>query len=117
MLTHYLDIADMEACEVPVSAESRERRKMYQVESQRQNIAGSFGDDYMAFLRHCNIRLNICPMSEENLNRVHELTQRTNQMNFSGNRYERERSGSRFSPLRIWIRMFLMWRTGLGAMA
>jgi len=86
---HYLDIVDMEVCQVPVSPESRERRNMYQVESQRQNIAGNFGDDYMAFLRHCNIRLNICPMTEQNLSRVHELTQRTNQMNFSGNRYDR----------------------------
>ena len=81
-------IADMEACRVPVTDESRERRKMYQVESERQNIAGSFGDDYLTFLRYCNIRLNIQPMTEANLSRVHELTQRTNQMNFSGNRYE-----------------------------
>jgi FkbH-like protein len=28
-------------------------------------------------------------MTEANLQRVHELTQRTNQMNFSGNRYEK----------------------------
>jgi FkbH-like protein len=62
---------------------------MYQVESERQNVAGNFADDYMAFLRHCDIRLNIHPMTEANLNRVHELTQRTNQMNFSGNRYEK----------------------------
>jgi len=85
----YLGIADMEVCHGPVTVESRERRKMYQVESERQNIAGSFGDDYMKFLRYCNIRLNIQPMTEANLTRVHELTQRTNQMNFSGNRYEK----------------------------
>jgi FkbH-like protein len=85
----YLEIADMEVCQVPVSAESRERRKLYQVDSQRQNVAGNFGDDYISFLRYCNIRLNIHPMTEENLIRVHELTQRTNQMNFSGNRYEK----------------------------
>jgi FkbH-like protein len=30
-------------------------------------------------------------LCEENLPRVHELTQRTNQMNFSGTRYEREK--------------------------
>ena len=29
-------------------------------------------------------------MTDENLERVHELTQRTNQMNFSGNRYDRD---------------------------
>src|ERR1035437_8951203 len=85
----YLDIEDMGVCQVPVTEESRERRKMYQVESQRQDIAGSFGDDYITFLRFCNIRLNIHPMTEANLTRVHELTQRTNQMNFSGNRYEK----------------------------
>jgi len=85
----YLQIPDMETLRVPVSAESRERRKMYQVESRRQNIAGGFGNDYIAFLRHCDIRLNVSPMTEENLTRVHELTQRTNQMNFSGNRYEK----------------------------
>ena len=79
----------MEACQVPVTTESRERRKMYQVESERQTIAGGFGDDYVEFLRYCNIRLNIQPMTEANLDRVHELTQRTNQMNFSGNRYEK----------------------------
>jgi FkbH-like protein len=44
----------------------------------------------MAFLRHCEIELTVRPMTEENLERVHELTQRTNQMNFSGNRYDRE---------------------------
>ena len=63
---------------------------MYQVEHARQNVAESFKDDYKAFLKHCNIQLKIMPLSEEHLERVHELTQRTNQMNFSGNRYERE---------------------------
>jgi FkbH-like protein len=85
----FLEIAGMEGCQVPVTAEGRERRKMYQVESERQNVAGSFGDDYMNFLRCCDIRLNIQPMTQSNLQRVHELTQRTNQMNFSGNRYEK----------------------------
>jgi FkbH-like protein len=85
----YTDILQLDECNVPVTAESRERRKMYQVETQRKAIAGNFADDYIAFLRHCDIRLNIRPMIEENLERVHELTQRTNQMNFSGNRYDR----------------------------
>lgn len=87
---HYRSLLEMKECQVPVTAESRERRKMYQVEMDRQSVAEGFGDDYMTFLRHCQIRLNICPMTEENLERVHELTQRTNQMNFSGNRYDRE---------------------------
>jgi FkbH-like protein len=85
----YLEILDLDECRVPVTAESRERRKMYRVESQRQNVAASYGDDYIAFLRDCDIRMNIRSMVEENLERVYELTQRTNQMNYSGNRYDR----------------------------
>ena len=85
----YRTLPEMEECQVPVTAESRERRKMYRVEAKRQELAGNFGNDYMAFLRQCQIRLSIRPMTRENLDRVHELTQRTNQMNFSGNRYDR----------------------------
>lgn len=85
----YLEIADLEECKVPVTAESRDRRKMYRVETQRQSLAKTFAEDYIAFLRHCEIQMNVRPMNESNLERVHELTQRTNQMNFSGNRYDR----------------------------
>jgi FkbH-like protein len=86
----YRTLPEMEECRVPVTAESRERRKMYQVDAVRQDLAEGFGNDYMAFLRHCEIQLSIQPMTQANLDRVHELTQRTNQMNFSGNRYDRD---------------------------
>ena len=76
--------------DVAVTEESKDRRKLYQLEMDRQTLARSFNDDYMAFLRHCQIRLTIRQMTEDNLERVHELTQRTNQMNFSGNRYTRD---------------------------
>lgn len=85
------DILDLDECKLPVTAESRERRRMYQVETERLDRASSFAGDYMAFLRDCEIRMNILPLADENLQRVHELTQRTNQMNFSGNRYDREK--------------------------
>jgi FkbH-like protein len=86
---HYRDITEMGECRAPVTAESEGRRKMYQVEAERQDVAQGFGNDYMAFLRDCQIQIFIRPMTEENIDRVHELTQRTNQMNFSGNRYDR----------------------------
>jgi FkbH-like protein len=76
-------------CQVEITEEASRRRAMYREESVRLEIAGSFGGDYMAFLRGCDIRLNIRPMSAATVQRVHELTQRTNQMNFSGNRYDR----------------------------
>jgi FkbH-like protein len=86
----YRTLPDRNDCKVPVTAESQQRRKLYQVEANRQSLAQSFSHDYMAFLRHCQIRLTVRSMTEENLERVHELTQRTNQMNFSGNRYDRD---------------------------
>lgn len=85
----YMEIQNLEECKVPVTAESRERRKMYRMESERQSQAAQFAGDYIAFLNDCNIRMNITSLGEENLERVHELSQRTNQMNFSGNRYDR----------------------------
>jgi FkbH-like protein len=84
------DLPEQSECQVPVTAESQQRRVLYQVEASRQAVAQTFSHDYMAFLRHCEIELTVRPMTEENLERVHELTQRTNQMNFSGNRYDRE---------------------------
>jgi FkbH-like protein len=87
---HYRTLPERDECQVPITTESQERRRLYQVEANRQNVAQSFSHDYMAFLRHCEIQLTVRPMSEENLERVHELTQRTNQMNFSGSRYDRE---------------------------
>jgi FkbH-like protein len=86
---HYRELAQRPEFQVPVTAESRERRLLYQVEASRQAVAENFSHDYMAFLRHSQIQLSVASMREENLERVHELTQRTNQMNFSGNRYDR----------------------------
>ena len=87
---HYSSLLQMEELLVPVTIESRHRRKMYRVEQERQESAESFKDDYRAFLKHCNIEMTICSLTDNNLERVHELTQRTNQMNFSGTRYDRD---------------------------
>jgi FkbH-like protein len=76
-------------CQVPVTEESRQRRLMYRQEEQRERIFESFQGDYVQFLRDCRIELELSPLSPENLERVYELAQRTNQMNFSGARYSR----------------------------
>lgn len=85
----YLSLLKMEEFNVPITAESMNRRKLYKTEQERKEAQGEFKDDYKAFLKHCNIRATVFPLTESNLERVHELTQRTNQMNFSGNRYDR----------------------------
>jgi FkbH-like protein len=84
----YHTLLDMNGLNVPITDESSSRRKLYQRETERKKIAEEFGDDYLSFLKHCEIEISMVPLAKENLNRVHELAQRTNQMNFSGNRYD-----------------------------
>jgi FkbH-like protein len=76
-------------CQVPITEESQQRRLMYRQEEQRGIILKSFQDDYTRFLQECQIELTITPLSPETLERVYELAQRTNQMNYSGVRYSR----------------------------
>jgi FkbH-like protein len=71
------------------TAESRSRRKMYQEAVVRTQAAGSFGDDYIEFLRSCELVLTIRPDTPADHDRIAELVQRTNQLNFSGRKYDR----------------------------
>lgn len=97
----YRTLLDVDGCKVPVTDEGRNRRRMYQVELRRQEEATKFGNDYLDFLRTCQIRITVEPLLPENLDRVHELTQRTNQMNFSGIRYDRDMLVSLFARQHI----------------
>lgn len=72
------------------TAEARGRRAMYRQALERDEAAVTFGDDYLAFLRSCEIVLQITPVTEAHVERVVELVQRTNQLNFSGRKYSRE---------------------------
>jgi FkbH-like protein len=83
-------LPQMEEFDVPITEEAAGRRKLYKVDADRQEAAQSFGQDYLGFLKQSQMKLNIRSLSESNFERVHELTQRTNQMNFSGNRYDKQ---------------------------
>lgn len=72
------------------TSEARQRRVMYRDAIERDEASLAFGDDYMAFLKSCEIVVEIMPVTEEHLERVIELVQRTNQLNFSGRKYSRE---------------------------
>ncbi len=76
--------------QAPATEESRRRRQMYREQEQRAAELEDFGGDYFGFLRACAMEVTVRPLGEENLRRVYELAQRTNQMNFSGNRYAEE---------------------------
>src|SRR5690606_11749738 len=85
----YQSILDLPELDVPVTEESKKRKHFYQNEVRRKQQSVGYEGDYFDFLRSCNIKLEILPFSEEHIERVYELTQRTNQMNFSGNHYEK----------------------------
>lgn len=83
-------LPEQEAFDVPVTDESRGRRMLYQQEQSRQSEFSHSAMDYDAFLATCGMVLNLEPLGEETVERVAELVQRTNQLNFSGIRYARE---------------------------
>lgn len=72
-----------------VTPESKARRQMYKEAAAREVAAQSF-EDYTAFLKSCDIRVSIRPDRPADFDRIAELVQRTNQLNFSGRKYGRD---------------------------
>lgn len=64
-----------------------DRRRLYREAARRDARRATFADDEEAFLRSCQLRLNITPCGPADIARVIELAQRTNQLNASGTRY------------------------------
>jgi FkbH-like protein len=77
--------------DVPVTEESRRRREMYATEAARKQVAHEFGDDADAFLRSCELQVELfAPNTDAEQLRCFELLQRTNQLNISGRRYSED---------------------------
>ncbi len=72
------------------SEEAKKRSQFYKEEFVRKKSAVKFGSDYLGFLAACEIKLYIDVYAADDLDRVSELVQRTNQLNFSGRKYARE---------------------------
>ena len=72
------------------SDEARNRRRSYQQEAERTEQLATYGDDYIGFLKACLIVLDVRAFEESDFDRVAELVQRTNQLNFSGPSIQRE---------------------------
>ena len=72
-----------------VTEESRSRRLMYRAGgTTRVPFSSAYEGNYLTFLKESGYPRRVGPASNESsLQRVYELAQRTNQMNFSGNRY------------------------------
>ncbi len=72
------------------TADAQNRRRYYQEAIDREEKHTEFGGDYLKFLEYCEIRLEIRNYCEEDFDRVSEFAQRTNQLNFSGRKYDRD---------------------------
>jgi FkbH-like protein len=75
---------------VPVTAESAKRRAMYRDEEQRRSAFAESSTDYVAFLRSCRIVLEVSRPSHLQAERLFELSERTNQLNFAASRLSRD---------------------------
>jgi FkbH-like protein len=70
------------------TADARNRRLLYKQAIARDEALQEFGADYSKFLADSQIVLELCEYGEEFFDRVNELVQRTNQLNFSGRKYK-----------------------------
>jgi FkbH-like protein len=87
--TAIASLAEHPRFDVPVTPEASQRRRSYQTEQRRRQVRMESGLDYDAFLRSCELRLSIAPLTIASAPRAHELTERTNQLNTSGRRFTR----------------------------
>lgn len=92
--TQISDILNLSEFNPAQSTESSLRRRFYQVQKQRLDAQTQFDGDYFQFLMESNLGVTIKMGSDKTLSRIHELVQRTNQMNFSGVRHTREEIAS-----------------------
>jgi FkbH-like protein len=72
------------------SSDSSKRRYFYKAEESRQHVHEAFSGSYEDFLLSCHMTIEARHPRQDDLERLHELVQRTNQLNFTGNRYRRE---------------------------
>ena len=71
------------------SDESSNRHQHYVAEAQRTEAHAAAGGDYLGFLATCDLRVDIRHPDDAAVDRIHELVQRTNQLNYSGVHYSR----------------------------
>jgi FkbH-like protein len=83
-------VYDAAEFDVPVTDEAAQRRAFYRGQQARSEAMQGFSGEYLEFLRNCDMRLTVHTQPQIRIDRLHELLQRTNQLNFSGNRYTRD---------------------------
>jgi len=82
-------LLDHPRLDVPITREAERRRFMYREEEARETAMRSSSGAFLTFLKNCNLKLTIDDLNLTNLNRVFELTERTNQLNYAASRISR----------------------------
>jgi FkbH-like protein len=98
----------------PATPESAQRRSLYQAEARRTQTYEAAGGDYTAFLRGSELVLEIADLARPDAERVFELSQRTNQLNFMGAKFSRDEVEARLAPNRDMARLTLRCRDRFG---
>ena len=70
-----------------ITQDAANRRKMYRADLERQSAEEAFTGDADEFLATLHMQMDICPVTEQELQRVEELTIRTHQLNSTGYTY------------------------------
>jgi FkbH-like protein len=71
------------------TGEAKTRKAFYRDEERRRQAETKHDGTYRAFLKGLNLEVRMGPATEASADRIVELVQRTNQINFSTNRYQR----------------------------
>lgn len=79
-------LAQGERFNVPVSAESAQRRQTYKMLEALKNEEEQWEGNIDSFLKNCRISLTLSSPTEDSILRCYELLQRSNQLNTSGRR-------------------------------
>ena len=82
-------LLDRPRFEGSASVEAKNRRRYYQEAIAREATQKEYKNDYNGFLAYCKTKLEVSPYQNSDVDRVMELAQRTNQLNFSGTKYTR----------------------------
>lgn len=84
------------------SEEAARRPEMYRQEERRREAETRFEGSRLDFLKWCDMHLRISEATEADLSRIHELTERTHQLNSTGRAYSAPELSERISDPR-WL--------------
>jgi FkbH-like protein len=101
----YKSLPDMERFTPKyITEDSRMRRRMYQADLERKKVESGFKGSNEEFLASLGMELTVSPVAKGDLERVEELTIRTNQLNSTGVTYSfEELEGFISSPSHIFL--------------